>query len=118
MILHKGFGQQQQAAAAAAAAVGLGGVGVGGGVGSTTDTVLGLKVVGGKLLQGGMRIGAVVEKVKKGSIADTVGKLLPGGYNRETNSGLSLTTELLWLIEMCPLRHCFQYELLSSSSFV
>ena len=68
MILHKGFGstaQQQQAAAL-------------GGVGTNTATILGIKVVGGKLMQGGTRIGAVVEKVKKGSVADTVGKLLPG----------------------------------------
>ena len=44
---------------------------------SSSATILGLKVIGGKLLPGG-RIGAVVEKVKKGSIADNVGRLLPG----------------------------------------
>ena len=44
---------------------------------SSSATILGLKVIGGKLLGGG-RIGAVVEKVKKGSIADNVGRLLPG----------------------------------------
>ena len=40
-------------------------------------TILGLKVTGGKLLPNG-RYGAVIEKVKKGSVADTVGHLLPG----------------------------------------
>ena len=44
---------------------------------SSSATILGLKVIGGKLLPGG-RIGAVVEKVKKGSIADNIGRLLPG----------------------------------------
>ena len=44
---------------------------------ASTATLLGLKLVGGKLLPGN-RIGAVVEKVKKGSVADNVGKLLPG----------------------------------------
>ncbi len=66
MILHKGFGgaaAQQQSTL---------------GVPSNTATILGLKVVGGKLLQGGTRIGAVIEKVKKGSVADTVGRLIPG----------------------------------------
>lgn len=44
---------------------------------SSSATILGLKVVGGKPLPNN-RIGAVIEKVKKGSIADTVGHLLPG----------------------------------------
>ena len=47
------------------------------GASSSSATILGLKVIGGKLLPGG-RIGAVVEKVKKGSIADNIGRLLPG----------------------------------------
>ena len=40
-------------------------------------SILGLKVMGGKLLPTG-RYGAVIEKVKKGSAADTIGHLLPG----------------------------------------
>jgi hypothetical protein len=45
--------------------------------GASATAMLGLKVIGGRVLPGG-RVGAVVEKVKKGSIADTVGRLLPG----------------------------------------
>jgi hypothetical protein len=44
---------------------------------ASSATILGLKVVGGKLLSNG-RYGAVIEKVKKGSVADTVAHLLPG----------------------------------------
>lgn len=44
---------------------------------ASSATILGLKVVGGTRLPNG-RYGAVVEKVKKGSVADTVGHLLPG----------------------------------------
>jgi regulating synaptic membrane exocytosis protein 2 len=44
---------------------------------ASSATILGLKVVGGKLLSNG-RYGAIIEKVKKGSVADTVGHLLPG----------------------------------------
>ena len=44
---------------------------------SSSATILGLKVVGGKLLPNNT-YGAIIEKVKKGSIADTVGHLLPG----------------------------------------
>jgi len=44
---------------------------------SSSATILGLKVVGGKLMHNG-RYGAIIEKVKKGSVADTVGHLLPG----------------------------------------
>ncbi|XP_028164397.1 regulating synaptic membrane exocytosis protein 2 isoform X1 [Ostrinia furnacalis] len=43
----------------------------------SSAAILGLKVVGGKLLPDGMR-GAVVEKVKKGSIADLEGQLRIG----------------------------------------
>ena len=49
----------------------------GGGASSSSATILGLKVVGGKILPNG-RYGAIIEKVKKGSAADTVGHLLPG----------------------------------------
>lgn len=44
---------------------------------ASSATILGLKVVGGQLLSNG-RYGAIIEKVKKGSVADTVGHLLPG----------------------------------------
>ncbi|XP_045101726.1 regulating synaptic membrane exocytosis protein 1-like isoform X2 [Portunus trituberculatus] len=46
--------------------------------------ILGLKVVGGKILENG-RIGALIEKVKKGSIADSVGHLRPGDEVLEWN---------------------------------
>ena len=52
--------------------------------GSTGSALLGLKVVGGKLMCNN-RYGAVIEKVKKGSIADTVGNLLPGDEVLEWN---------------------------------
>lgn len=48
------------------------------GIGSASSaSILGLKVVGGKLLESGSR-GALIEKVKKGSIADIDGQLRPG----------------------------------------
>ncbi|XP_074041991.1 rab3 interacting molecule [Leptinotarsa decemlineata] len=46
--------------------------------------ILGLKVIGGKLLENGMT-GAVIEKVKKGSIADIEGQLKPGDEVIEWN---------------------------------
>ena len=46
---------------------------------SFSAAILGLKVGGGKILDTG-KIGALVEKVKKGSIADSVGHLRPGTY--------------------------------------
>ncbi|XP_076380848.1 rab3 interacting molecule isoform X4 [Megalopta genalis] len=45
--------------------------------GSGSSNILGLKVVGGKLLDDGS-MGAVIEKVKKGSTADIEGQLRPG----------------------------------------
>ena len=45
--------------------------------GSSSSSILGLKVVGGKLLENGSR-GALIEKVKKGSTADVDGQLRPG----------------------------------------
>lgn len=41
------------------------------------SSILGLKVVGGKLLEDGS-MGALIEKVKKGSTADVEGQLRPG----------------------------------------
>lgn len=43
------------------------------------EDILGLKVVGGKVLANGARA-AVVEKVKHGSIADLEGHIKPGNY--------------------------------------
>lgn len=52
--------------------------------GSSSAAILGLKVVGGKILESG-KLGALVEKVKKGSVADTVGHLKPGDEVLEWN---------------------------------
>lgn len=46
----------------------------------SSAAILGLKVAGGKLLPDGSR-GAIVEKVKKGSIADLEGQLRTGKFN-------------------------------------
>ncbi|XP_076307331.1 regulating synaptic membrane exocytosis protein 2-like isoform X2 [Tachypleus tridentatus] len=51
---------------------------------ATSAAILGLKVVGGRFLESG-RLGALVEKVKKGSVADTVGHLRPGDEVLEWN---------------------------------
>jgi len=51
-------------------------------------TLLGLKIVGGHFVNG--RYGAVIEKVKQGSVADLVGHLLPGDEVLEWN-GVSLS---------------------------
>jgi len=42
-----------------------------------SGAILGLKVIGGKMTDYG-KLGAFITKVKKGSIADTVGHLQPG----------------------------------------
>ena len=55
------------------------------------SSLLGLKVVGGKPLPNN-RFGALIEKVKKGSIADTIGHLLPGDEVIEWN-GRSLQSK-------------------------
>ncbi|XP_057210423.1 regulating synaptic membrane exocytosis protein 2 [Triplophysa rosa] len=49
-----------------------------------TGTLLGLKVVGGKMTESG-RLCAFITKVKKGSLADTVGHLRPGDQVLEWN---------------------------------
>ncbi|KAK7081548.1 Rab GTPase binding, partial [Halocaridina rubra] len=51
---------------------------------ASSAAILGLKVGGGKILDSG-KIGALIEKVKKGSIADTVGHLRPGDEVLEWN---------------------------------
>ncbi|XP_076332998.1 regulating synaptic membrane exocytosis protein 2-like isoform X3 [Tachypleus tridentatus] len=53
--------------------------------GASTAAVLGLKVVGGRCLESG-QLGALVEKVKMGSVADTVGHLQPGDEVLEWSS--------------------------------
>ncbi|XP_017757861.1 PREDICTED: regulating synaptic membrane exocytosis protein 2 isoform X2 [Eufriesea mexicana] len=50
----------------------------------SSSSILGLKVVGGKLLEDGT-MGAVIEKVKKGSTADIEGQLRPGDEVIEWN---------------------------------
>ncbi|XP_046425503.1 regulating synaptic membrane exocytosis protein 2 isoform X4 [Neodiprion fabricii] len=50
----------------------------------SSSSILGLKVVGGKLLENGSR-GALIEKVKKGSTADLEGQLRPGDEVIEWN---------------------------------
>ena len=65
MILQKCIKDTSLAAAASTSAA------------ASAATILGLKVVGGKQIYTGY-YGALIEKVKKGSIADTVGHLLPG----------------------------------------
>ncbi|XP_067665968.1 regulating synaptic membrane exocytosis protein 2-like isoform X9 [Haliotis asinina] len=56
----------------------------GGGQKSDSSAILGLKVIGGKLSEKG-KLGAFIAKVKKGSIADTVGHLRPGDEVVEWN---------------------------------
>lgn len=50
----------------------------------SSAAILGLKVIGGRITDAG-RLGALIEKVKKGSIADTVGRLRPGDEVLEWN---------------------------------
>jgi len=61
------------------------------GITANGSSLLGLKVVGGKPLPNN-RFGAIIEKVKKGSIADTIGHLLPGDEVIEWN-GRSLQSK-------------------------
>ncbi|KAJ7991997.1 hypothetical protein DPEC_G00289640 [Dallia pectoralis] len=49
-----------------------------------TGALLGLKVVGGKMTDSG-RLRAFITKVKRGSLADTVGHLQPGDHVLEWN---------------------------------
>ncbi|XKL60506.1 hypothetical protein PGB90_007563 [Kerria lacca] len=52
--------------------------------GSSSAAMLGLKIVGGKLLENGKR-GAIIERVKKGSVAELEGGLKPGDEVLEWN---------------------------------
>ncbi|KAH9423163.1 Rab GTPase binding [Dermatophagoides pteronyssinus] len=56
--------------------------------GLSSSAMLGMKVVGGRIVESG-RLGAIIEKVKKGSIADTIGRLRPRDEVLEWN-GISL----------------------------
>lgn len=80
-------------------------------VGSSA-AILGLRVVGGQITEAGT-IGAVIEKVKKGSIADTIGKLRPGDEVLEWNgrSLQGLTFEEVYDI-IAESRHDPQIELI------
>ena len=49
---------------------------------ASAAVILGLKVTGGTHLPDG-RLAAIVEKVKKGSIADTVGQLRIGTFHKK-----------------------------------
>lgn len=53
--------------------------------GLSSSAMLGMKVVGGRIVEAG-RLGAIVEKVKKGSIADTIGRLKPRDEVLEWNN--------------------------------
>lgn len=50
----------------------------------SSAAILGLKVIGGRITESGT-VGAIIEKVKKGSIADTVGRLRAGDEVLEWN---------------------------------
>lgn len=52
---------------------------------SSSAAILGLKVVGGRVVESG-GLGAIIEKVKKGSIADMIGRLRPGDEVLEWNT--------------------------------
>ena len=52
---------------------------IGGAGNPSSASILGLKVVGGKRVDNG-RLAAIVEKVKRGSVADTIGHLRPGTF--------------------------------------
>ncbi|OTF79439.1 hypothetical protein BLA29_002309 [Euroglyphus maynei] len=56
--------------------------------GLSSSAMIGMKVVGGRIVESG-RLGAIIEKVKKGSIADTIGRLRPRDEVLEWN-GISL----------------------------
>ncbi|XP_046440908.1 regulating synaptic membrane exocytosis protein 2-like isoform X6 [Daphnia pulex] len=58
--------------------------GIGGSSNPSSASILGLKVVGGKRVDNG-RLAAIVEKVKRGSVADTIGHLRPGDEVLEWN---------------------------------
>ena len=51
---------------------------------SSSAAILGMKVIGGRVIDSG-RLGARIERVKKGSIADTIGRLRPGDEVLEWN---------------------------------
>jgi hypothetical protein len=51
----------------------------------SSSSILGLKVVGGKLLEDGS-MGAVIEKVKRGSTADIEGQLRPGKRIKQSSN--------------------------------
>lgn len=66
------------------------------------EDILGLKIVGGKTLSSS-RKGAVIEKVKRGSIADQEGHLKPGKTLFPIFSMLSLYLSYATAITLQPL---------------
>lgn len=48
------------------------------------EDILGLKIVGGMTLPSSLRKGAIIEKVKRGSIAEQEGHLRVGKRNQQT----------------------------------
>lgn len=67
----------------------------------SSAAILGLKVVGGKILDHGHK-GAIIEKVKKGSIADVEGQLRPGSFSSKNkldfNADLAANLKLICFV--------------------
>lgn len=75
------------------------------------EDILGLKIVGGKTLSSD-RIGAVIEKVKRGSIADKEGHLKPGKKPQSNPTSLNCLPLLSHHKVSIKLTHQFLDELL------
>lgn len=87
----------------------------------SSSSILGLKVVGGKLLEDGS-MGAVIEKVKKGSTADIEGQLRPGKnelnlIRPHSNTPYSSTTTTFdaLIIHLANIPHTARFTTRSSS---
>lgn len=85
----------------------------------SSSSILGLKVVGGKLLEDGS-MGAVIEKVKKGSTADIEGQLRPGKnelnlIRPHSNTPYSSTTFDALIIYLANIPHTARFTTRSSS---
>ena len=77
MILTKNMAAAAGGGGGGGPAGGGGGLSGGGSSNPSSASILGLKVVGGKRVDNG-RLAAIVEKVKRGSVADTIGHVRPG----------------------------------------
>lgn len=71
------------------------------GAGNPAINVLGLRILGDQILHDGS-IGAVVEKVKKGSIADQIGRLRPGDEVIEWNGRYGINLNEFYAIVVTP----------------